>query len=363
MPPRLTYKSLSRESCDRVLIMSTRASRRDLVSALAQLRSELRCCVREIEDLRIENEILRDAAAPLIHHAPAGERFAFVHARRGRFGVKRLCRVLVTDGGNYRAWARSQVNRHEREWGDQRLIALIFEVHSAYPAYGALRITRELQRQGVAVGRRIVARLMRHNGIAGVTRRRRRTLTKPGANAVKVPDLVRRDFTAPMPGLKLIGDITCFATGEGWLYLATAVDLCSREVVGYALAPHIRTSLAVDAVTAAHRTGLVAGKAIMHTDRGSHYHARAYRNALRRLDIRQSSGRTGSCLDGAAAEAFFATIKTEIGTDTWPDRATARRDIENWIKTYNQRRLHSSLGHQAPVEVRTAWQERISITE
>ena len=92
----------------------------------------------------------------------------------------------------------------------------------------------------------------------------------------------------------------------------------------------MRPAIAVDVVTRAHRAGLVAGNAIMHTD----------------------------C--GGAAEAFFATIKAEIGTATWPDRVTARRDLENWITTYNQRRLHSSLGHRTPVEVRTAWQERIS---
>jgi len=152
-----------------------------------------------------------------------------------------------------------------------------------------------------------------------------------------------------MPGLKLIGDITCFATREGWLYLATAVDLCSKEVVGYAIAPHMRASLAIDAITTAHRTGLVAGNAIMHTDRGSQYHAKAYRCVLRRLEIRQSTSRTGSCLDGAAAESFFATIKTEIGADSWPDRASARRDIEDWITAYNARRLHSSLDYKRAI--------------
>ena len=210
------------------------------------------------------------------------------------------------------------------------------------------------------MGRRIVARLMREQGIAGVTRRGRRNLTKPDARAAVVADLIRRQFTAPTPGLKLIGDISCFATAEGWLYLATVVDLCSREVVGYALAPHMRAGIVVDAITTAHRAGLVAGNAIMHTDRGGQYHARSYRNALRRLEVRQSTSRTGSCLDGAAAEAFFATIKAEIGTDTWPDRATAHRDIENWIRAYNERRLHSSLGYQTPLEVRTAWQQRMS---
>lgn len=83
---------------------------------------------------------------------------------------------------------------------------------------------------------------------------------------------------------------------------------------------------------------------------------------LRRLDIRQSAGRTGSCLDGAAAESFFATIKTEIGIDAWPDRATARRDIEHWISSYNERCLHSALGYRTPVEARTAWQQRMSTT-
>ena len=202
---------------------------------------------------------------------------------------------------------------------------------------------------------------MRQQGIAGITRRRRRNLTKPDKDAATIPDLIRRRFTAPMPGLKLTGDISCFPTSEGWLYLATVLDLCSKELVGYAIAPHMRASLVVEAITAAHRAGLVAGNAIMYADRGSQYHSRTYRNALRRLEIRQSTSRTGSCLDGAAAESFFATIKAEIGVSFWPDRASARRDIENWIKVYNERRLHSALGYQIPTEARRAWQERIAM--
>ena len=95
-------------------------------------------------------------------------------------------------------------------------------------------------------------------------------------------------------------------------------------------------------------------------DRGSQYHSAAYRNALRRLEIRQSTSRTGSCLDGAAAESFFATIKTEIGITSWSDCVSARRDIENWITHYNQRRPHSALGYRTPTEIRTAWQRRMS---
>jgi len=147
----------------------------------------------------------------------------------------------------------------------------------------------------------------------------------------------------------------------GFHIIATVLDLCSKELIRYAIAPHMRAGLVVEAITAAHRTGLVAGNAIMHADRGSQYHSRAHRNALWRLEIRQSTSRTGSCLDGAAAESFFATIKAEIGTVSWPDRASARRDIETWITHYNQRRLHSALDYQTPNSTRNAWQERMSM--
>ena len=132
----------------------------------------------------------------------------------------------------------------------------IVEVHTAHPAYGAERITRELKRQDIEIGRRVVTRLMQTNGISGITRRRRRNLTKPDTAAAAVPDLIRREFTAPMPGLRLTGDISCFPTREGWLYLATVLDLCSKELIGYAIAPHMRAQLAIDAITTAHASGL-----------------------------------------------------------------------------------------------------------
>jgi putative transposase len=122
----------------------------------------------------------------------------------------------------------------------------------------------------------------------------------------------------------------------------------------------MRARLAVEAITAAHHAGLVAGNAIMHTDRGSQYHSKTYRNALRHLEVRQSTSRTGSCLDGAAAESFFAAIKEEISVNFWPDRASARRYIENWLTQYNERRIHSTLNYKAPAETRRAWHERMT---
>src|SRR5581483_9454855 len=148
--------------------MPRRPTRDDLVVALAQAREELRRSLRENRNLRCENQVLREAAEPLAHHAPTRERFAFIHERRDRFSVKLLCRVLVTDGANYRAWVRGLRRRRDRQHDERRLTALIFEVHTTHPAYGVLRIARELQRRGVPVGRRIVGRLMRENGVAAV---------------------------------------------------------------------------------------------------------------------------------------------------------------------------------------------------
>jgi hypothetical protein len=252
-----------------------RRDHRDLIATLERQRVELREQRREIQRLREENQVLREAAEPLIHHAPSRERFAFIHRLRDRFGVRRLCRILLTDHSNYHAWARAKARRDEHTLEDEELLARIVEVHTIHSAYGAERVTRELKRQGVGVGRRQVARLMREHGIAAVTRRKRRNLTRPDAGAARVPDLIRREFSAPMPGLKLVGDISCFATAEGWVYLATVLDLCSKELIGHAIAPHMRAGLVVDAITAAHRAELVAGNAIMHTDRGSQYHSKA----------------------------------------------------------------------------------------
>lgn len=196
---------------------------------------------------------------------------------------------------------------------------------------------------------------MRERGIAGVTRRRRRSLTRPAKRAVPAPDLIGRDFTAPAPGMRLVGDITFIPTEQGWLYLATWLDLATREVVGYAMADHHRASLVVDAVAmAAGRGGLQPG-CIAHSDRGSEYTSDELRRYIGGLGLWQSMGRTGSCYDNAAAESFFAILKEEIGTRVWPDRATARAAIFAYIETfYNRRRLrkHPRWGYLTPHEIR-----------
>ncbi|MEH1127322.1 IS3 family transposase [Micromonospora sp. CPCC 206061] len=198
---------------------------------------------------------------------------------------------------------------------------------------------------------------MRQRGIVGLTRRRRRSLTKQDTAAAPAPDLIGRDFTAPAPGQRLVGDITYLPTQEGWLYLATTLDLFNREVVGHAMAEHMRAELVADAVDLAHRRGLVEPGAVFHSDRGSQYTSAEFRATLNRLRIRPSMGRVGSCYDNAVAESFFATMKAEIGTRVWATREQARRDVFAYLTYYNHDRLHSTLQHRIPYETRACYRQ------
>lgn len=176
--------------------MPRRASRRDLGAAFANARGQLRRRERELQTLREEADVPREAAEALIHRAPARERFAFVHGLRDRFPARQICRIIATDYSSYFAWARAEKSRTARTHDDEQFLQLITEVHTARPAYGAERITRELKLQGTGVGWRRVARITRENAIAGITRRKRRNLTGPDKGAAAIPDLLQRQFTA-----------------------------------------------------------------------------------------------------------------------------------------------------------------------
>ncbi|WP_081967137.1 IS3 family transposase [Kitasatospora sp. NRRL B-11411] len=198
---------------------------------------------------------------------------------------------------------------------------------------------------------------MRRAGLAGLHRRRRQRTTVPDPNAAARPDLALRGFQ-PDPqatGTRWCGDITYVPTGEGWLYLATVIDIASCRVVGWATADHLRTELVADALRAACRQRRPSGPVIFHSDRGCQYTSREFAYLAIQFNIQLSVGRTGQCWDNALAESFFATIKRElIDTRTWPSRAAAHSAIFEWIESwYNIRRLHSSLGYRSPAEYET----------
>jgi transposase InsO family protein len=276
------------------------------------------------------------------------------------YSVVLLCRVLKVPRATYYSWLASRPAVAERQRAEDELAEEIREIHGkSRGAYGAPRVHAALRRKGHAINRKKVERIMRQRDIRGVTRRKRRYLTKQDTKAAPAPDLVGRDFTAAEPGTKLVGDITYLATIEGWWYLATVIDLATREVIGYAMADHHRAELVTDALEMAAGRGQLQPGCIMHTDRGSEYTSSEFRWEIRKLNLRQSMGRTGICYDNAAAESFFGLLKAEIGTTVWESREAARADVFRFIEVeYNRTRLrkHPEFGYLTPLETRARLQ-------
>ncbi|MFF2411405.1 IS3 family transposase [Streptomyces sp. NPDC058092] len=211
----------------------------------------------------------------------------------------------------YYSWLAARPAVAERHCAEARLTEEVREIHaSSRGAYGVPRVHAALRRKGHVINRKKVERIMRERDVRGITRRRRRHLTQQDTKAAPAPDPVGRDFTATRPGTKLVGDITYLPTTEGWWYLATVIDLATREVIGYAMAEHHRAELVTDALRMAAGRGGLQGGCIMHTDRGSEYTSGEFRCELRELNLRQSMGRTGICYDNAAAESFFRAAES-----------------------------------------------------
>ena len=281
-------------------------------------------------------------------------RFQFVADHLHAFEVKWLCAIVEVARSSFYAWLAGADGRAARQAADQVLAERIRVVHTEDNTYGAPRITAELN-DGVPDGERVnhkrVARVMRTNGIAGYRRRRRVTTTVADPADQKVPDLLKRDFTATQINTRYVGDITYLplATG-GNLYLATVIDCCSRRVAGWAIAEHMRTELVENALNAAAALrGSLAG-AVFHADHGSQYTSKDFANLCRELGVTQSMGGVGSSADNALAESFNAALKREVLQDRscWADTATCRREVFRWLARYNTKRRHSRCRHSSP---------------
>lgn len=217
---------------------------------------------------------------------------------------------------------------------------------------GRDQITTILGHEGVLVAAGTVGAIMNKQGIRAVRMRawKKTTAVDPTARTGHIKNHMldthgRRDFTATVPGTKLVGDITYLKTGSGWLYLATAIDLATRMVVGWSMASHMRTGLVIDALTMARDHGrLHPDGAIFHSDRGSQYTSGAFQQWCAGNNITQSMGETGVCWDNSVAENFFSHLKTEMyHHHDFPNHLAARTAVMEYIESwYNRRRPHSN---------------------
>ena len=202
---------------------------------------------------------------------------------------------------------------------------------------------------------RTVARIMRENRI-WAKRKRRFRVTTDSNHAYPIPDdLLCQDFSANAPNQVWVGDITYVSTDEGWLYVAILLDLYSRRIVGWAAAPHLGAKLPLTALRSALELRKPEPGLIHHSDRGIQYACATYRRVLDRHGLVASMSRKGNCWDNAVAESFFATLKVErVHRRSYRTRADAAADIHNYIRYYNTRRLHSSLGYECPLDFELA---------
>jgi transposase InsO family protein len=282
--------------------------------------------------------------------------FAFVSRQKAEFAVKTLCRVCRVSTSGYYDWAaRQAAGPTPPQRAETELVEQIRLVHKeSRGRYGEPRVTAQLARDGVVVNHKRVERLMAREGLAGRCGRRRVRTTVADPKALPAPDLVARRFEQQSLDVLWVGDVTYIPTGEGWLYLATVLDACSRRLLGWSIAEHLLTELCLDALEAAVgcRGGSrnVAG-VVFHSDKGCQYTAGAYQATCVEFGISQSMGSVGDSFDNAMAESFFASFKREaVDGEHFATKAEARAAVFEWLIWYNATRLHSALDYRPPIE-------------
>ena len=276
-------------------------------------------------------------------------RFAFIVAEKAAFPVRLLCRTLQVSRAGFYAWHTRLPATRTR--ADERLGLEISAIHAeSRQRYGSPRVHAELADRGCRTSRKRVARLMRGRGLAARRRRRFRVTTHSRHPFPIALNVLARQFERAGPDQAWVTDITYIPTGEGWLYLAVIVDLCSRFAVGWAMSERVTDDLTLAALGMALARRRPAAGLVHHSDRGSQYASGDYQRVLAQHGIVCSMSRRGDCWDNAVAESFFATVKVELVHDAaWATRAAARTELFEYLELfYNGQRRHSALGYLSP---------------
>ena len=284
-------------------------------------------------------------------------KYQFVAKHQGRYSVGRICALLGIGRSGYYAWKKRKPS--QREHKNQALIDLIRLIHKlSRRTYGSPRVYAQLKKQGITCNRKTVARLMRQDGLKGQRKYRRVVTTNSKHSFPVAPNLINRDFHADRPNKKWVADITYIPTAEGWLYLASVLDLFSRKAVGWEMSSRIDAELVEGALRMALYQRQPDFGLVHHSDRGSQYASHQIRNILAANQIQVSMSGKGNCYDNAVMESFFGTLKNEwVHHQKYQTRSQARNDIFGYIEGfYNTVRLHSSLGYLSPNEFEAKYQ-------
>lgn len=277
-------------------------------------------------------------------------KFAFIQEHLSDYPVEVCCAVLEVSRAGYYAWRhRPKSLRQERQDVLAARIAVVHQVNRG--VYGSPRIYQALAADGEAVCVHTIAKLMRELGLRGKAKKKFVPSTTDSVHGYPVAEnRLDRQFSAARPNRKWVVDITYIPTDEGWLYLAGVMDLCSRKIVGWSMAEHLRAELVGDALSMAITRRNPPAGLLHHSDRGVQYACEDYQKILADAGMEVSMSGKGDCWDNAVMESFWSTLKTElVHHEQYQTRAEARASIFEYIEVfYNRQRLHSALGYQSP---------------
>jgi transposase InsO family protein len=279
--------------------------------------------------------------------------FSSINQQRNQWPVRLQCKVLGVSASGFYAWRNRQPSK--RSVANQNLLGHIRRIHwNSRNLYGSPRIHAALRTEGQKVSRKRVEKLMRQNNLAAMSKRRVRVITTDSKHHLPVAqNILDRNFSALAPNEKWLADITYIPTDEGWLYLATILDLYSRKIVGWAMRDHMRVELTMAALMMAVQRQRPKPGLIHHSDRGSQYAAGDYQQALTDAAMTPSMSRKGNCWDNAPAESFFHTLKTELVHQRhYATKEEAKRDLFQYIEGYyNRHRIHSAINYLTPEQM------------
>lgn len=290
--------------------------------------------------------------------------YSFIEKHKEDYRIAKMCEVLGVSKSGFYEWRKKKVQPlSEKEKRDKELAEHIYKSFVAsYGTYGSPRITEDLKDWGYACSQKKVANIMRDLGLCAALPKQVQRTTNSNHSHFIYPNLVKRQFNVKTLNTVWVADITYIRTLEGWVYLASIMDLCSRKIVGWAMANHMEESLVQEALKHALVTRKPAEGLIHHSDRGSQYCATDYTNLLKKNGIEISMSKKGDPYDNACIESFHATIKKEwIYRHRFETRKEAKRSIESYIlNIYNERRRHSTLGQLSPNQFERNYQNETS---
>jgi len=284
-------------------------------------------------------------------------KYAWIQEQGRRWPTSVMCRVLdVSESGYYHHCTHVS---HRSCRNDVALLTHIRAIHRQVKGeYGWPRMWKALQANGTQVSKERVRKLMQQYHIQARGKRKFVVTTDSKHNLPIAPNLLQRNFTTVSPNQVWTGDITYIQTGEGWLYLAVVLDLFSRQVVGFSMQPHMRSSLVTDALRMAwfRRKPLKSSGLIFHSDRGSQYCSEAYQAELTRFGIQSSMSRKGDCWDNAPTESLWGSLKVgRLHGRRFATRREAMDEVIDWLTFYNHSRLHSTLNYLSPMQFEARW--------